>query len=617
MTSFQGADSGQSRQTPASTTSLHQRRSLPLAAQIIPGHVRYAISPVHHATGPGDRIEPPSPIGSVNRQTILHQITPQYDRSRSQSVLLRDRVHQMTTALDSIPHPARPRVMSLDSFQMTPELIAEISLAHDMSQGMAGVAYAGGALSGPVSRSTPLGPSSLPNESTLERVRSGKSLYPSQAGETTRVQSRNAKPCSHDHQTWGLHSHGSVMREPPQSMLVQQPSPTLEIRRPNSLEHLPSLSDPCHPASYNPVDRELRSALATAPLPSLPVPQDVSCTEPLRSTPHSVARIPDKSFPIQEESPTASSSPAAAPDRGCPHSLMGPQASHCLPESSILPDPHSYIITTSPSPIVTGVSREKGKKPVLLPYSPVQSVDSPYPVPFEHIHRRSNASPDNETMGNPQIDSNSAREQLALRMQTFALNNGGMVSDSTLSPSSTPFPGPQYNPWTFSRTYSAFSRKPSGIADEQASTRSSPSHQPVSLPPFRGRDRRQRRRERSQELRHHLKTYPPRRAESTQPRDTSSELLSGEETSVESTIGERQSEKSAPQPVRRGESTDDEEDAKIDDGRWIDEDLEDECGIDCLLHPGDAKKHRRRWKLRWAALLRDVRASATFAAWRI
>ena len=44
-------------------------------------------------------------------------------------------------------------------------------------------------------------------------------------------------------------------------------------------------------------------------------------------------------------------------------------------------------------------------------------------------------------------------------MQIYALKNGGIISDSTLSPSSKLFPAPQYNPWTYLQTSSAFSRR--------------------------------------------------------------------------------------------------------------------------------------------------------------
>ena len=517
----------------------------------------------------------------------------------------------MITAPDSVPHPVRPRIMSHDGFQMTPELIAEIDLAHDMSKGKAGVAYAGGALSGPVSRSTPRKPSTLPNKSTLEHVRSGNRLSLGQLGETsTRVQSRNTNPCVQSRETLRLHHRESGMHEPSQRTPAQPPSPTLEVQRTNSPKHPND-----HPASYNPGGRELRSAMATAPSPSPPSPrQNVLRMEPLRSMPNSAARISDKTFPIHEDSPTVPSDPVAAHDHGRPHSLIG---SHSLLGSSISPNPHSLTAAPPPSPIVTGMSREKGKKPVRPPYNPVQHVDSPSPDPIEHIRRRSNGSPENKTMGNPQVDSKSTREQLALQMQAFALKNGGMVSDSTLSPSSAPFPRPQYNPWTFMQTNNVFSGKRSGIANSQASTHSSPSHQLVPLPPFSRGSRRRRCREHPQDLPRQPKTRPPPRVESTQPRDTSPELASSEETSVESTIGERRSapQQSTPQPAaHRDESADDEDTAETDDGRWIDEDLEDGCGIDCLLHLGDAKKRRRR--LRWEALLREVRAAAAFASCR-
>ncbi|KAN0128908.1 hypothetical protein V8E53_013281, partial [Lactarius tabidus] len=294
-TSSQGAYSGQPR---------YQRRSPPLGAQIIPGQIYRAASPFRHTASPDDSTEPPpAPIDALNRQNNLHHTTPQQDLSPSQSALLQHRANQMTPALDSVPHPVRPRFRSLNGFHLTPELIAEIGLSHSMRPGMSGMAYAGGALSGPVSRSTQLEPSSLPNESTLERFRSGRSLVLGESGETptgTKVQSRNTTPRDQGRETWELHRRGSVVREPSQRMPAQQPSPTLDVLRTNSPKYIPSLSDPSdHPASYNPGDREFRSALAS---PSPLVRSQVSCAEPLRSTPHSVARIPDRSLPIQEES---------------------------------------------------------------------------------------------------------------------------------------------------------------------------------------------------------------------------------------------------------------------------------------------------------------------------
>ncbi|TFY82323.1 hypothetical protein EWM64_g1695 [Hericium alpestre] len=115
-------------------------------------------------------------------------------------------------------------------------------------------------------------------------------------------------------------------------------------------------------------------------------------------------------------------------------------------------------------------------KPILPPYSPAPPGGSPYPYPYGHIRRgQSYAGSQNGTLDLSQYDPNVVREQLALQMQIYALNNGGMVSDSTLSPSSTPFPGPNYNPWAFLQTTRVFGGHPHEL-DSTASMRSSPSH---------------------------------------------------------------------------------------------------------------------------------------------
>jgi hypothetical protein len=165
-------------------------------------------------------------------------------------------------------------------------------------------------------------------------------------------------------------------------------------------------------------------------------------------------------------------------------------------------------------------------KPVLPPYSPAPPVGSPYPYPFGHIRRgQSYGGSYNGTVDLSQMDPNVVREQLALQMQIYALNNGGMVSDSTHSPSSTPFPGLQYNPWTLLQTSNAFGGgRRGGIAESTTSMRSSPSHQPVPLPPLSRGNHGLRRREHSQDLRRRAKVRPPPHVESTQPRDTSPEL---------------------------------------------------------------------------------------------
>ncbi|KAH9020418.1 hypothetical protein EDB84DRAFT_1589729 [Lactarius hengduanensis] len=206
-------------------------------------------------------------------------------------------------------------------------------------------------------------------------------------------------------------------------------------------------------------------------------------------------------------------------------------------------------------------------------------------------------------MGHSQMDPKTVREHLALQMQIYALKYGGMVSDSTLSPSSTPFPEPEYNPWKFLQTNNALGRRSGGIADSTASMHSSPSHQPVPLPPLSRRHHRSLRSERSQDLRRRSETRPPRRVESTQPRDTSPELPSGEETASDFN------------PPSWDESAENEDETDADDGEWVDEDVGNEGVANDLLqlefhadYVSDPEKRRQRWKLRWEALLREFHA---------
>lgn len=511
-------------------------------------------------------------------------MTPQQDRSRSQYDLLQHDANPSPGPI--IPGLAQPtRFMSLESSERTAESSGQAySIAGDW-----GMAYSGGALSGPVSKST----------------------------------------CNQDREFSEPLRHGSVRRDPTPRISVQQPSPTLEVQRTDSPKHSPSLSDPGDHTSYKPSDGRLLAQTASL-WPNSPAPrQNVPCTESLRSTPHSVVRIPDTSLLVQEESEvkrpaaalshdlevrdlgrehhvaspsTPSSDPLATNNQSCPYSP------HSRPGAPIPPSCYSYTtaMSPSPSPLVSGMSRAKGKKPVLPPYSPVPRIDSPHPYPFAHIRRRSYANSDDGNMGFSQMDPNVVRELLVP-----ALNNEGMVSDSMFSPSSTPLPVPQYNPWTFIQTSNAFGGRRGAIANSQASTRSSPSHQPVSLPPF-SRGYRGRRRQ--------SKTHPPPRVESTQPRDTSSELLSGEETPGGSHDGEPHH--SALRQARLDESADDEDeaDADADDGQWIDEDIGTEGVANDLLqlkfHPDyvrDPKKRRRRWDLLWDSLLRDVSAPVAFS----
>jgi hypothetical protein len=159
----------------------------------------------------------------------------------------------------------------------------------------------------------------------------------------------------------------------------------------------------------------------------------------------------------------------------------------------------------------------------------------------------------------------------------YALNNNAAMSDSTFSPSSTPFPGAAYNPWAFLQASRAFG----GRRFDSMSLQSSPSHQPVSLPFPASRGRGLKRREKSSNLRtpaagtKQKAVKPPPRVESTQPRDTSPEPYS----SGEETAGEGYEVHEEPALVN-GDEYDD-----VDDSEWIDEEGDKDELLDLEYHP--------------------------------
>lgn len=170
------------------------------------------------------------------------------------------------------------------------------------------------------------------------------------------------------------------------------------------------------------------------------------------------------------------------------------------------------------------------------------------------------------------------------------------------------------------------------------SLRSSPSHEPVQLPPppmAKSLQARLRKKERSPNLKAvqerlmnggrsgRSKLVPPR-VDSTQPRDTSPEMSDGgEETAGEEVhthvegdmdkwdangvngVGKEVEVKDVPDAVQEITGDDD------DDGDWIDEDEEDDVNdlLDLAYHPSyvrDESKRRRRWENKWEALSEAV-----------
>ena len=266
------------------------------------------------------------------------------------------------------------------------------------------------------------------------------------------------------------------------------------------------------------------------------------------------------------------------------------------PNAPIPPTPHSQTAAPTPSPFISSIQP-----------SPAPPVGSPYPYPFTHLRRNPYPVHTVPTAPSSNYDPNHPsviEEQLALQMQMYALNNNAApMSDSTFSPSSTPFPGPPaYNPWAFLQASRAFG----GRRFDSMSLQSSPSHQPVSLPYSASRGRGLKRREKSSNLRtppsgaKQKTVKPPPRVDSTQPRDTSPEpYSSGEETAGE---GYEVHEEAA---WVNGDAYD-----GSDDAEWIDEDFDKDELLDLEYHPSfiaNVDKRRRKWDARWDALQQAVR----------
>ena len=276
------------------------------------------------------------------------------------------------------------------------------------------------------------------------------------------------------------------------------------------------------------------------------------------------------------------------------------------PNAPVPPTPHSQTAAPSPSPLISGMQS-------VPPYSPIPPVGSPYPYPFSHVRRSHGYANPIRPSASSTYDQNHPsviQEQLALQWQMYALNNSrAPPSDSTLSPSSTPFQGAGYNPWAFLHTNRAFGGR---FPDPMTSLQSSPSHEPIPLPlPPTGRG--VKKRQRSVNLRSQLETAkPPPRVESTQPRETSPEpSSSGEETAGDGRyhlgVGE---EGNWVNGIIHDDS-----------GDWVDEDTEGDDDDDLLeleYHPSfvsNVEKRRRRWETRWQAMIEAVSPLSIIVSW--
>jgi hypothetical protein len=348
----------------------------------------------------------------------------------------------------------------------------------------------------------------------------------------------------------------------------------------------------------------------------------------------------------QAQNPQVAIQPPFYPHHLYPEDFYDPTAAYLQtylqspgnrPQAPIPPTPHSQTTAPSPSPHVHLASGGYDLEQHRI-------AGSPYPHPFSHVPRNAYAAARTPSIAYDPNDLNAIRDQFALQMQIYALNNAAASSaDSSFSPSSTPFPRSGYNPWAFVPTMRGFPGLAPGMgrgADSTMSLRSSPSHEPVHLPlpPSMAKNTlsKLRKREKSVGLkaaqerlmnggRSRSKLVPPR-VDSTQPRDTSPEMSDpGEETAGEEVhihvegdtdkwdgngingVGKEVEVKDVVDAVQ--EITGDVD----DDADWIDQDEEDDDGNDLLdlpYHPSyvrDENKRRRRWENKWEALTEAVR----------
>ncbi|KAJ8091742.1 hypothetical protein PM082_020977 [Marasmius tenuissimus] len=297
------------------------------------------------------------------------------------------------------------------------------------------------------------------------------------------------------------------------------------------------------------------------------------------------------------------------------------------PDAPIPPTPHSQTSPPSPSPLLSGAGYTGAKE--LPPFTPIPPAGSPYPYPFSHV-MRNRAQPAHNTQNalNLELNNPSAiHEQFVRQWQVYAQNNHGNITDSTLSPSSTPYPTPPYNPWAHWHTQRILGGG-YGYALDNVTQRSSPSHEPIDLPlaPKLAHAVKKKTAVDLRALRHTSASArkPPPRVDSTQPRETSPEpSTSGEETAgeeryavpeegnwVNGTGHSRTPSGNLTTDTASNIVTETEDD---DEGEWVEEDWDDdnEDLLDLEYHPSyvnNVEKRRRKFETRWDALMHAFQA---------
>ncbi|KAF8575943.1 hypothetical protein K439DRAFT_1640915 [Ramaria rubella] len=276
-------------------------------------------------------------------------------------------------------------------------------------------------------------------------------------------------------------------------------------------------------------------------------------------------------------------------------------ANHVRPGAPVPPTP----------PNAATLSTLSYAPPSLPSHSPPPPRSTPYPFgyAYPHIMRQSQ-------------DSQHSQLQQLQQLQYLAAT--GMQTDSTFSPSSTPYPSYDYSPFLPEHFRRA------AMDDPSMSLRSSPSHMPVNLPVFTPGRRVPSKRKSVRRMRgsRELAAKLPPRGESTEPRETSPESSDGEEGEVDreeveefnelaTRLETEASEGNASTERGHGRAGSQHEEGSHRGGgeeedQWIDEDEDEEDDLLHLeYHPNfvvNPDKRRKRWELKWDALVKAFQA---------
>ncbi|KAL1701349.1 hypothetical protein EV121DRAFT_294318 [Schizophyllum commune] len=272
---------------------------------------------------------------------------------------------------------------------------------------------------------------------------------------------------------------------------------------------------------------------------------------------------------------------------------------------------------SNPSQYMDGRHAPKPHQAAAPSPSPLINVN---PYPFTHVRRAPYVA-----LPDPNHPA-AIQEQLARQWYVYAQNNQDAFS-TTETTSSTPFQGAGFSPWALLHT----TRSLGGRLPPQ-SVQSSPSHEPIPLPPPPQGVGVRRCRHEDESPVPKVPRKPPPRFASTQPRETSPEpsCSSGEETAGESTAGEQdrfpvqdegrswtntngQTAPSAPAPAPAPAPASAPPQEEEDEGDRVDEedDEEEEDLLELEFHPSyvpNMEKRKRRFDARWDALQQAFQA---------